>query len=77
MSDNQGNTPQDRRTVALSEEHERRHFVEQFVRTHPGAAFGSVIDSLDRAAASIAPSESRDKLTEALEKALSLDPAKP
>lgn len=74
MSDKQGNTPQDRRTVALSVDHERRHFVEQFVRTHPGADFGAVIDGLDKAAASIAPSESREALTAALERELNLSP---
>jgi hypothetical protein len=70
MSDTKGNTPQDRRVVALSEEHERRHFVEQFVKDHPETSHSAVIEALDGAAASIAPSESREELTAALEKAL-------
>ena len=72
MNDEKGNTPQDRRAVALSEDHERRHFVEQFVKDHPGTSFGSVIDALDEAASSIAPSESREALIAAVEKKLAI-----
>ena len=71
MSETKGNTPQDRRTVALSEAHERRHFVEQFVKDHPGTSHSDVINVIDEAAASIAPSESREALTAAVEKQLS------
>lgn len=73
MSDNKGNTAQDRRTVALSEEHERRHFIEQFVKDHPDSTAGDVEGVLEDAAASIAPSESREELTKAVEEALGLD----
>ncbi len=68
MSDTKGNTPQDRRTVALSEDHERRHFIDQYVRDHPGTSHSAVIDALDEIAASIAPSESREKMTRELER---------
>jgi hypothetical protein len=72
MNDEQGNTPQDRRTVALSEEHERRYFVEQFVSDYPGTSAADVVGVLDKAAASIAPSESRDKLDAAVKQALGI-----
>jgi hypothetical protein len=72
MSDTKGNTPQDRRVVALSEEHERRHFIDQFVKNHPDSTSGDVEAVLDEAAASIAPSESREALTAAVEEALAL-----
>jgi hypothetical protein len=70
MSDDKGNTPQDRRAVALSEDHERRHFVEQFVRDNPGITHSAVIEALDAAAAKIAPSEDRDKLKEAVQQVI-------
>jgi hypothetical protein len=70
MSDEQGNTPQDRRTVALSEEHERRHFIEQFVSDYPGTTAAKVDAVLDQAAAEIAPSESREELESAVKRAL-------
>jgi hypothetical protein len=72
MNDHQGNTAQDRRTVALSEKHERRHFIEQFLKEHPDSTAGDVEGVLDEAAASIAPSESRAALTAAVEEALGL-----
>ena len=72
MSDEQGNTPQDRRTVALSEEHERRYFVEQFVSDYPGTSAADVVGVLDKDAASIAPSESREKLEAAVKQALGI-----
>jgi len=72
MNDQQGNTPQDRRTVALSEEHERRHFIDQFVKDHPDSTKEDVEGVLDEAEASIAPSESRDALTKAVESSLGL-----
>ena len=75
MSDTQGNTPQDRRAVALSEEHERRHFIEQFLKEHPDSTAADVEGVLADAAASIAPSESRDALTAAVEEALGLLPS--
>lgn len=74
MSDLKGNTPQDRRTVALSEEHERRYFVEKFVSDHPGTTAAEVVGVLDQAAASIAPSESRDELESAVKQALGISP---
>lgn len=73
MSDDKGNTPQDRRTVALSEEHERRHFIDQIVREHPEVTRDDVEAVLDEAAQSIAPSESREALTAAVEKALGVE----
>lgn len=72
MSDQQGNTPQDRRTVALSEEHERRYFIEQFVSDHPGTTAGKVNEVLDQAAAAIAPSESRERLETEVMRALGI-----
>jgi hypothetical protein len=72
MSDTKGNTPQDRRSVALSEDHERRHFIEQFIKNHPDSTADDVEGVLDQAAASIAPSESREALTAAVEEALGL-----
>jgi len=66
MSDEKGNTPQDRRAVALSEEHEKRHFVEQFVKDHPGTTHSAVIEALDEASAKIGASEDRQKLTKAV-----------
>jgi len=72
MSDTKGNTPQDRRSVALSEDHERRHFIEQFIKNHPDSTADDVEGVLDEAAASIAPSESREALTAAVEEALGL-----
>jgi hypothetical protein len=70
MTDSKGNTPQDRRAVALSEEHERRHFIEQFQKDHPGTSVDQIEEVLESAAAEIAPSESRDALTAAVERAL-------
>lgn len=70
MTDEKGNTPQDRRTVALSEDHERRHFIEQYVKGHPGTTKEQVEGVLDTASSAIGPSESREKLTEAVERAL-------
>ncbi|MEK7954369.1 hypothetical protein [Luteolibacter soli] len=64
MSDEKGNTPQDRRTVALSEEHERRYFIEQFVSDYPGATAAQVNEILDETASAIAPSESMDRLSD-------------
>lgn len=72
MSDEKGNTPQDRRTVALSEEHERRYFIEQFVSDYPGTTASQVNDVLDDAAAAIAPSESRDRLSDEVNRRLSI-----
>jgi hypothetical protein len=72
MNDNLGNTPQDRRVVALSEEHERRHFVQQFADDHPGVLPMDVEVVLDEARAKIAPSESREKLTLQVETLLGL-----
>ena len=72
MNDQQGNTPQDRRAVALSEDHERRHFIEQFLKGHPDSTAEDVENVLDEAAASITPSESRAALTAAVEQALGL-----
>jgi hypothetical protein len=72
MNDDQGNTPQDRRTVALSTDHERRHFIEQFADDHPGVLPMDVEVVLDEARARIAPSESREKLTEQVENLLGL-----
>lgn len=66
MADDKGNTPQDRRAVALSEEHERRHFIEQFVKDHPGTSAQAVEDALPVAAEKIAPSEDRVALTKAV-----------
>ena len=73
MSDEKGNTPQDRRVVALGEEHERRHFIAQFVDDHPGVLPADVEAVLDEAAENIAPSESREKLTSELESLLGLE----
>ncbi|MCW1915849.1 hypothetical protein OJ996_19840 [Luteolibacter sp. GHJ8] len=73
MSDEKGNTPQDRRTVALSEEHERRYFIDQIVRNHPQLTREDVEAVLDEAAQSIAPSESREALVAAVEKALGVE----
>lgn len=70
MSDTQGNTPQDRRVVALAEDHERRHFIEQFQEDHPGISADQIEAVLESAAAEIAPSESRAELTAAVERAL-------
>jgi hypothetical protein len=70
MSDDKGNTPQDRRAVALSEDHERRHFIEQFVKDHSGVSADQVEAVLEWAAAEIAPSEDREELTTAVERAL-------
>ncbi|QJE96859.1 hypothetical protein [Luteolibacter luteus] len=70
MADKKGNTSQDRRAVALSEDHERRHFIEQYRKDHPGVSADQVEEILDRAAASIAPSEDRTKLVAAVEHAL-------
>jgi len=72
MSDNLGNTSQDRRSVALSSEHERRHFVEQFADDHPGVLPMDVEVVLDEARAKIAPSESRDRLIRQVENLLGL-----
>ena len=72
MSDDLGNTSQDRRSVALSSEHERRHFVEQFSDDHPGVLPMDVDVVLDEASAKIAPSESRERLTRQLENLLGL-----
>jgi hypothetical protein len=72
MSDNKGNTPEDRRAVALSSEHERRHFVQQFADDHPGVLAMDVEVVLDEARAKIAPSESREKLTRQVENLLGL-----
>lgn len=72
MSDDKVNTPQDRRAVALSEEHERRHFIEQFVKEHPDSTAEDVEAVLKAAAHSIAPSEDRESLTAAVEKELGL-----
>jgi hypothetical protein len=72
MSDTKGNTPQDRRAVALSEEHERRHFIDQFVKDHPDSTVQDVEGVLDVAAASIAPSEDRPSLIAAVERKLGL-----
>jgi len=72
MNDDKGNTPQDRRTVALSEEHERRYIVEQFVSDYRGTTAAEVVRVLDKAAASIAPSESREKLEAAVKEALGI-----
>lgn len=66
MADDKGNTPQDRRAVALSEEHERRHFVDQFLSDNPGVSREAVEDALEQAAEEIAPSENREKLKEAV-----------
>ena len=70
MSDEKGNTPQDRRTVALSSAHERRHFIEQFVKDHPGITPQVVENVLEEAAAKIAPSEDRAALNHAVEEVL-------
>ncbi|WP_367871788.1 hypothetical protein [Luteolibacter sp. Populi] len=70
MSDDKGNTSQDRRAVALSEDHERRHFIEQFAKDHPGITEGAVEEVLDEAAAKIAPSEDRQELTKAVEEVI-------
>ena len=72
MSDDQGNTPQDRRAVALASEHERRHFVEQFANDHPGILPMDVEVVLDEAWSRIAPSESREKLIRQVENLLGL-----
>ena len=72
MNDSKGNTPQDRRAVALSEDHERRHLIEQFLKTHPDSTADDVEGVLEEAAAAIAPSESREALTTAVEEALGL-----
>lgn len=66
MADEKGNTPQDRRSVALSEEHERRHFIDQFVKKHPGFSREEVEGALDKAAAKITPSEDREALNDAV-----------
>jgi len=68
--DTKGNTPQDRRVVSLSEEHECRHFINQFCKDHPTATTDDVEGVLHDAAQSIAPSESREALTAAVEKML-------
>jgi hypothetical protein len=70
MNDSKGNTPQDRRAVAFSEDHERRHFIEQYVKDHPGTSHSAVIDALEEVTRAVAPSEDRQKLTEALERKL-------
>jgi len=72
MSDEKGNTPQDRRTVALSEEHERRYFIEQLVSDYPGTTASAVNNAVDQAASQIAPSESREKLEAAVKRALGI-----
>jgi len=58
--------------LALSEEHERRYFVEQFVSDYPGTTAAEVVRVLDDAAAAIAPSESREKLEAAVKSALGI-----
>jgi hypothetical protein len=63
MSDNLKNTPEDRRTVAASQEHEVRHFIDSFCKSHPGVEAGQVEAVLPEAFKAIAPSESREKLT--------------
>lgn len=73
MSDEKGNAPQDRRTVALSEEHERRYFVEQFVSDYPGTTAAEVVRVLDQAATAIAPSESREALEAAVKRELGIE----
>lgn len=75
MKDDQGSTSQDRRTVALSEEHERRYFVEKFVSDYPGTTAAQVVGVLDQAAASIAPSESREEMEAAVKRALRISDA--
>lgn len=70
MSDDKGDTPQDRRAVALSEEHERRYFIEQFVKENPGISHGAVIEALDEAAKRIGPSEDREKLKAAVKEVI-------
>lgn len=72
MSDIKGNTSQDRRAVALSDPDERRHFIQQFLKNHPDSTAEDVEGVLDDAAASIAPSESREALNAAVEEALGL-----
>lgn len=66
MADEKGNTPQDRRAVALSDPDERRHFVNQYVKEKAGIAVASVEAALDEAALKIGPSEDREKLNAAV-----------
>ena len=66
MSDEKGNTPQDRRAVALSDPDERSHFINQYMKDNPGITRDAVDQALTKAAAKIAPSEDRDALVRAV-----------
>ena len=56
--------------MALSEEHDRRRFIEQFVRENPGITHSAVIDAMAKAAAKIGPSLDREKLKQAVKEVI-------
>jgi hypothetical protein len=62
MSDTKGRTPQDRRTVDLSEEPERRDVIDSYFEVHPGFAPATAEKTLDESTHRLAPSGGRSAL---------------